>query len=173
MTIRDAKYSDLPTLMEIYREARQIQLEGGNLHQWKEGHPSEELVRKDIDDGFCHIIEEEGRPVGAFALIYGLDPTYTLIEGGEWTEDTKPYATIHRLGSLKSSKGVAKACFDWCWDRTHNLRVDTHQDNAVMRHCILKAGFIYCGVIHLLNGDPRLAYQKIDTDSVAIETESE
>ena len=173
MTIRDAKYSDLPTLMEIYREARQIQFESGNLHQWKDGYPSEGQVRKDIADGFCHVIEEGGRPVGAFALIFGPDPTYSHIEGGEWIEDTEPYAAIHRLGSLKSSRGVAEACFEWCWERTHNLRVDTHQDNTVMRHCILKAGFSYCGVIHLLNGDPRLAYQKIDTDSVAIETESE
>ena len=30
-----------------------------------------------------------------------------------------------------------------------------------MRHCIARAGFEYCGIIHLLNGDPRLAFQKI------------
>lgn len=173
MTIRDATQSDIPRLMEIYREARIIQLESGNLHQWKEGHPSEELVRKDIENGFCHIVEENGEPVGVFALIIGPDPTYSYVEGGEWLDDTRPYATIHRLGSLKSSRGVARACFDWCWGQIHNLRVDTHEDNAIMRHCIQKAGFRYCGVIYLLNGDPRLAYQKIAPDSVAIERESE
>lgn len=30
-----------------------------------------------------------------------------------------------------------------------------------MRHCIEKYGFAYCGVIHLLDGSPRLAFQKI------------
>ena len=81
---------------------------------------------------------------------------------GEWVDDTLPYVTIHRLASTKDSNGVAKACFDWCWSQCHNLRVDTHEDNVIMRHCIEKAGFRYCGIIHLLNGDPRLAYQKIE-----------
>ena len=31
----------------------------------------------------------------------------------------------------------------------------------IMRHCILKAGFQYCGIIHLASGDERLAYQLI------------
>lgn len=29
----------------------------------------------------------------------------------------------------------------------------------IMQHCIRKAGFRYCGIIHLANGDERLAYQ--------------
>lgn len=40
-------------------------------------------------------------------------------------------------------------------------RVDTHGDNVIMRRCIERAGFVYCGIIYLLNGDPRLAYQKL------------
>lgn len=35
------------------------------------------------------------------------------------------------------------------------------EDNSIMRHCIEKFDFSYCGVIYLLDGDPRLAYQKI------------
>jgi hypothetical protein len=30
-----------------------------------------------------------------------------------------------------------------------------------MQHNIQKHGFVYCGIIHLLSGDERLAYQKI------------
>jgi len=160
MIIRKSKYDDIPCLMEIYREARQIQLDSGNLHQWKEGYPSEDIVRNDIDTGNGYCIEDDGKIVGAFAFIPGEDPTYKVIEGA-WTDDSHPYGTIHRLGSLKSSHGVAAACFDWCWGRIQNLRIDTHEDNAIMRHCIANAGFRYCGIIHLLNGDSRLAYQKI------------
>ena len=47
--VRKSTCYDLPTLMEIYREARQIQLDSGNLHQWKEGYPSEDIVLSDID----------------------------------------------------------------------------------------------------------------------------
>ena len=161
MNIRKSTYGDLPELMRIYREARHIMLDSGDLHQWKEGYPPEELVRQDIDRGVSWAVEDGDRLVGAFAFIPGVDPTYLEIEGGVWKDDVKPYATIHRLGSLKSSKGVAQACFDWCWEQIHNLRIDTHEDNVIMRHCIEKAGFEYCGIIHLAGGDPRLAFQKV------------
>ena len=148
--------------MEIYRQARQIQLDSGNLHQWREGYPSEENVREDISKGVGYVLEDEGGTVcGAFAFIPGEDPTYKTIEGGAWTDDLAPYATIHRLAGLRSCRGIARACFDWCWEQVPNLRIDTHEDNAIMRHCIEKAGFRYCGIIHLLNGDPRMAFQKI------------
>ena len=160
MTVRTATYADLPRLMEIYREAREIMLGCGDVNQWKPGHPSEVLVRGDIDNGHCHVIEDSGVVVGAFALIPGEDPTYRVIEG-EWLDADAPYATIHRLGSTFASKGVARTCFDWCWAQFGNLRIDTHEDNVIMRHCIESAGFKYCGTIHLLSGDPRMAFQKI------------
>lgn len=147
--------------MLVYREARQIMLDSGDLHQWKEGYPPEDIIRQDIERGVGYAVVDGERIVGAFAFIPGTDPTYLEIEGGAWKDDFRPYHTIHRLGSLKSSSGVAQACFDWCWSRTHNIRIDTHEDNVIMRHCIAKAGFEYCGVIHLLNGDPRLAFQKV------------
>lgn len=33
--------------------------------------------------------------------------------------------------------------------------------NKIMQHNILKHGFTYCGIIYLLSGDERLAYQKV------------
>ena len=162
MTIRRSTYGDLPQLMRIYREARQIMLDSGDLNQWKEGYPPEDVIRGDIDRGVGYAVEDGDRLVGAFAFIPGTDPTYLRIEGGAWKDDLKPYCTIHRLGSLKDSKGVAEACFNWCWEQSHNLRVDTHEDNVIMRHCIQKAGFSYCGIIYLPDGAPRLAYQKIE-----------
>lgn len=163
MTVRPSVFRDIPRLMEIYREARDIMLSCGDLHQWKPGYPPEDLIRGDVANGAGHVIlDDDGLIVGAFAFIPGEDPTYKVIEGGAWLDDTGPYSTIHRLASTMSSHGVAQTCFDWCWKRMHNLRIDTHEDNVIMRHCIEKAGFCYCGIIHLLNGDPRMAYQKTD-----------
>lgn len=161
MTVRQSKIEDLPILMELYRQARQIQLDSGNLHQWVEGFPPETLILRDINNrtGFC--IEDDGMVAGAFTLIVGEDPTYSSIEDGEWIDDTLPYATIHRLAALKGHGGIARTCFDWCIRRHDNLRVDTHEDNAIMRHCIEKAGFRYCGIIHVADGSPRRAYQRI------------
>lgn len=161
MEIRKSTVQDLPRLMEIYRQGREIMLSCGDLNQWKPGYPTEEIIRSDIALGQNYAVIQDGLPVGAFAFIPGIDPTYGTVYGGQWIDDTKPYATIHRLASTMDSHGVADACFDWCWERIHNLRIDTHEDNVIMRHCIAKAGFTYCGVIHLLNGDPRLAYQKV------------
>lgn len=162
MTVRKSETGDLPRLMEIYREGREIMLSCGNLNQWKPGYPPEEIIRDDITKGQGYAILDGQEIVGVFAFIHGDDPTYKTVYGGEWINDTEPYATIHRLASLKSSKGVAETCFNWCWEQIHNVRVDTHEDNVIMRHCIEKAGFKYCGIIHLLNGDPRLAFQRTE-----------
>ena len=50
---------------------------------------------------------------------------------------------------------------DWSFSREGNIRIDTHRDNKIMQHNILKYGFSYCGIIYLLSGDERLAYQSI------------
>ena len=182
MTVRRATYDDIPRIMEICGEARSIMRADGNMNQWTNGYPSEDAIRADIDRGVAYIIESaanhrdepsaigvgrrnpsSSETVGYFAFIPGTEPTYLEIEGGEWLDESGPYCTIHRLASTVSSRGVAETCFSWCWERCCNLRIDTHEDNRIMRHCIEKFGFTYCGVIHLLNGDPRLAYQKVRT----------
>ena len=40
-------------------------------------------------------------------------------------------------------------------------RQDTHRDNHILQHILKKHGFQYCGIIYLLNGDERLAFQKL------------
>lgn len=167
LSVRRSQIEDLPRLMEIYREGREIMISCGDVNQWKPGYPPETLVAEDISKGVSYsIVQDDGSVVGVFSLIAGNDPTYSKIYEGEWLDDSKPYSTIHRLASTKDSRGVAEACFGWCASQTDNLRVDTHEDNVIMRHCIEKAGFQYCGIIHLLNGDLRLAYQKLALNNV-------
>lgn len=162
MKIREAEYPDVPRIMEICGEAMGIMRANGNMTQWINGYPSEELIRSDIGNSYGYVIEESGQLEGYFAFIPGIEETYIRIEGGEWCDDSRPYCTIHRLASSKDSHGIAFACFEWCWGQCRNLRIDTHEDNRIMRHCVEKFGFVYCGIIHLLDGDPRLAYQKLE-----------
>ena len=168
MNIRKATYEDIPRIMEICDEARSIMRSDGNMTQWTGGYPSEDIISKDIGRAVGYVIESgdgstgnEKDIVGYFAFIPGIEMTYLEIEGGSWIDDIKPYCTIHRLASTKASRGVARACFEWCREQCGNLRVDTHEDNRIMRRCIERAGFTYCGIIHLADGAPRLAYQKI------------
>lgn len=161
LRIRKATPDDLPRLMDIFQRARLIMRASGNLHQWTGGYPTPDVVAADIAQGHCHLCTDaEGKAMGTFAFIPGKDPTYATIYQGKWKDDTLPYGTIHRLAALPSGHGVATACIDWCYAALPNLRADTHRDNRIMQHILTKHGFQYCGIIHLANGDERLAYQK-------------
>ena len=101
------------------------------------------------------------RIVGYFAYIASPEPTYAKIYDGAWLEERSPYHVIHRIGSYPEVHGVFRAIMDWCFSRDGNIRIDTHRDNRIMQHNILKYGFTYCGIIYLLSGDDRLAYQAL------------
>ena len=134
----------------------------GNTKQWTGGYPTEEIIKKDIEYGNSYVcLDEEQKIVGTFAFIQGDDPTYAHIYDGAWIDDKQPYGVIHRLASTEDSKGVASACLQWCYRQIPNLRADTHRDNHILQYILKKYGFQYCGIIYLLNGDERLAFQKL------------
>lgn len=151
--------SDIPAILPVLDAARRIMRESGNPSQWADGYPSAEAIRKDIERDGGFVIEDDGKIVAYFAFLPSPEPTYDVIEGGSWLDDTQPYHVIHRIASYPDSRGVFSDIIAWSREREHNLRIDTHRDNRIMQHCILKAGFRYCGIIYLANGDERLAYQ--------------
>ena len=160
MTIRKAVKNDLPYIFEIYARARKFMAENGNPNQWGDIKPGKELVESDIEKGISYVCEKDGEILGVFAFIYGEDPTYKIIYDGEWLND-KPYAVIHRIASSGKVKGTGEFCLKWALSPYPNVRIDTHKDNTVMRHLMDKLGFACCGIIHLEDGDERLAFQKI------------
>lgn len=157
--IRKATYDDLPVLMDVFRKARGIMRSSGNMHQWNDGYPSEAVVRKDIDNGHCVVLCEEGEVVATMAFIPGPDPTYAEIYDGGWLSDA-PYHVIHRIAVAEPGHNASKALLDWGFGRVKSIRIDTHKDNVIMQHVLSKYGFTHCGMILLANGDPREAYQK-------------
>ena len=46
-------------------------------------------------------------------------------------------------------------------EKIGHLRIDTHADNHIMQHLILKNGFEQCGIIHIADGSERIAYEKV------------
>lgn len=160
MTIRKAVKDDLPHIFEIYARARKFMAENGNPNQWGDIKPGKELVESDIEKGISYVCEKDGEILGVFAFIYGEDPTYKIIYDGEWLSD-EPYAVIHRIASSGKVKGTGEFCLKWALSQYPNVRIDTHKDNTVMRYLMDKLGFAYCGIIHLEDGDERLAFQKI------------
>ena len=160
--IRYAKENDLPEILRIYEYARGFMARTGNPNQWTGGHPREALLRDDIAKRQLYVLENETGLHGVFAFIVGDDPTYAVIERGAW-RSSAPYGTIHRIASDGQIHGFLQSAVDFCWQQIPHLRIDTHADNRVMQHLILKCGFTQCGVIRLENGDPRIAYEKEGT----------
>ena len=159
--IRDATRTDMPMIMQVMESAKKIMQVSGNLHQWGAGYPSEAIIAADMEKGGAYVIEDDGRLVGYFAFLPSPDPTYYHIYEGQWTDDTLPYHVVHRIASTPEAHGIFSSMMDYCTTHERNLRVDTHRDNTIMQHNLLKHGFRYCGIIHLANGDERLAYQRL------------
>ena len=162
MTIRPAQTNDLSDIMAVLEAAKGIMRASGNAGQWVGGYPSEEIILQDINRGYGQVVVADGRIAGYFAFIPSPEPTYAEIYDGAWLDDSLPYHVVHRIGSYPEIHGVFQAIMDWCFARSGNIRIDTHRDNRIMQHNILKYGFQYCGIIHLATGDERLAYQKMD-----------
>lgn len=158
MQIRKGEIKDIDTIMDVYATGRQYMRENGNPTQWADGYPHKGLILEDIEKGICHVVTENNEICGVFAFIFGADPTYEIIEKGAW-KNNNPYATIHRIASNGTTKGVLKAAVEYCTAQTGELRIDTHHDNHTMQHLVTKYGFERCGIIFLENGDPRIAYQ--------------
>lgn len=138
----------------IHGEKRQLYPVGDN-------YPSPELLEEDIDTNRLFVYMVNGRMQAVFAFVLGEDPTYKVIEDGQWLNDTLPYGTLHRLASAGESKGIGKAVVEWCLEHCESLRADTHADNKVMQHLLESEGFTRCGIIHVEDGTPRIAYQRL------------
>lgn len=161
MQIRHANTDDIEEIMEIYGFARGVMRKSGNMDQWKGGYPSLEQVKDDMAGGHLYVLESEKGIEVVFFYKTGIDPTYVKIYEGQWQND-EPYAVIHRIASSGKTRGAAAHCFDWVNARNRNLRIDTHHDNKIMQHVLEKNGFVRCGIIYLANGDPRIAFHRVN-----------
>ena len=154
--IRTAKREDLPRIEEIYAYARQFMAETGNPNQWGKTTPLTSQLEDDIQKGLLFVTVHENTIHGVFYFYIGPDPTYGVIEDGQWHSDT-PYGTIHRIAG-DGSGGVLSAAVAFGKTKINHIRIDTHHDNKIMQHAVAKQGFQRSGIIHLENGSPRIAY---------------
>lgn len=160
MEIRKAKMEDLEEMMQLFCEARQFMRENGNPNQWGTTWPPKEQIISDIERGCSYLCVDEGRVVGTFYFALEVEHDYDVIYDGAWLNE-EPYAVMHRVASPGRKKGAATFCVNWCLERCGgNLKIDTHRDNIPMQHMLEKNGFTRCGIIHLQDGDERIAYQK-------------
>ena len=159
-TIRKSTLADLLTILNLRDQAREIMRSYGNTFQWPDGYPRDDMFKKDIELGGSHVmLNEAGEIVGTFALLPSPEVTYNVIYNGQWLND-EPYHVIHRIASTPESHGILDALLDYCESKVGNIRIDTHEANIIMRKGLEKHGYQYCGIIHLLNGDERMAFAR-------------
>ena len=160
-TIRKSILADLPTILSLRDQAREIMRSYGNTFQWPDGYPRDDMFLRDIELGGSHVmLDNRGIIVGTFALLPSPEVTYNVIYDGQWLND-EPYHVIHRIASTPDAHGILDTLLDYCEGRVTNIRIDTHEANFIMRKGLEKRGYQYCGIIYLLDGNARLAYQKI------------
>ncbi|MBP3816427.1 MAG: GNAT family N-acetyltransferase [Firmicutes bacterium] len=187
MKIRKSSLKDLDMIMEIYEIARNFMSETGNPNQWGPNKwPPVDLVINDIKEEKSYLVcsnsddsddsnDDKGNKkldlskdnkgeiiLGVFYFDYGkdIDPCYLNIEEGEWMDDS-PYGVLHRIASAQIKKGILEFVIDWCFQRCNHIRIDTHEENAIMQKCLEKLGFSKRGTIYVKQDNyPRIAFEK-------------
>lgn len=160
MDIRLSEKEDLQAMLSIYEYARKVMRENGNPNQWGDSYPGETLLWQDIRQRRSYVmLGDDGQVHGTFMFYVGEDATYRNIENGNWLND-RQYGVIHRIASDGHIKGVVRKAAEFAGNYCDNLRIDTHFDNRIMQHALEENGFVRCGIIHLEDGSPRIAYQR-------------
>ena len=158
MKIRKSTEADLPAILGLYKIAREFMKNNGNPNQWGDTYPETDTIKEDVRQGISHVCEEAGKIVGTFVFFVGEDPAYQVIEKGNWHSDENPYGVVHRVASDGQTRGITKSVFTWCLKQVDYLRIDTHENNKPMQSALKKFGFRECGIIHLLRGGERIAF---------------
>ena len=158
LSVRRTTIDDVDKMDNIFNIARAYMRSYGNINQWNGEYPNHSDVFNDIKNNNAYSIVDGDEVVGYFAFIIGEEKTYNYIENGTWLND-EPYGTIHRIASNNKVHDVFSVALDYCLNKIDNVRIDTHNDNVVMKHVIEKHNFKYCGIIYVEDSSPRNAYQ--------------
>ena len=166
MIIRLAEKKDIDRIMQIIADARESIGRLG-IDQWQYGYPTRDIVKEDIMLQRGFVVVENEEICATFALMFHGEPTYKKIYCGAWIGSGE-YLALHRIAidSAFRGKGIAKEIIQFISTYAlengySSVRVDTHEGNIPMKKMLEKNGFEYCGTIRLLDGQGRVAYEKL------------
>lgn len=158
-----AKYGEQKTAMTFINQAKTF-LKACGVDQWQNGYPDETCISDDIKLGKGYFICKGDIPAGYMCIDFDGEPAYDELQGN-WLNDEK-YIVIHRMAMSDSERGngIAQKAFGLAGEiavseGVKNIRVDTDDDNDVMKHILKKSGFTYCGTIWFDNSE-KIAFQK-------------
>jgi len=159
-----ARKKDIPKILEIIGQAQQ-RMKNRNLDQWQNGYPDEAAILNDIEKGVGHTFLKGEEIVAYAAIVFDPDPFYQEIDG-RWISSGEPYINVHRIAIHDTwlRHGFAQHIIKYAEKKAvregvHWFRIDTHHDNIPMRNMIREAGFTFCGIVQVRDGQ-RMAYEK-------------
>jgi GNAT superfamily N-acetyltransferase len=166
LKIRRAKLLDIDGIMPIIYNAQKY-LAAQDIDQWQNSFPNENVIKNDIQNAEAYVICDGETLAAYFAFFTPPEPAYKNIENGRWLIDTENYCAMHHVavsGDYRG-RGLAHMIYKKCEERAReggfdSLRVDTHEDNKIMRHTAEANGFVYCGVVYYNENMKRIAFEK-------------
>lgn len=165
MKIRHSNNQDIEVIMTIIKQAQDY-FKSSGIDQWQNNYPNNQVIENDIRLNESYVIEMDEKIVGTYVLSFRNEDTYNTINDGAWLTNEK-YAVVHRIAFDQSIKGkgysreILNMISSQCIEQTiFSIKIDTHEDNLVMRNMLISNGFELCGTIFLRDGNKRLAYEK-------------
>lgn len=174
--IRQATVADIDRCEVILDHAKDY-LRAQDLSQWQWGYPNRQNIVDDVSNGELYVAynEDTGEILGSAMITMRGEPNYSHPLRGTWVTNSPnneeaTYACIHRVTCAPEYRGcgVATALMNECERQAREAgkrtcRVETHPNNAGMRHIAEKLGYIHCCDIasHHDQIDGRVAYEKV------------
>ncbi|MDI4584778.1 acetyltransferase [Oenococcus sp. UCMA 14587] len=170
ISIRLAKESDIPEIMEIIRAAKS-RLKAAGSPQWQGEYPNKNSFKTDINKNWSYLLIVDKKIAGVAALMQVPEASYAKIENGSWLQaNNLHYTTIHRIAISDQFIGrhLATIFFQLLIKESERLgfnqvRFDTHRLNYAMQHLGEKLSFQKRGIIYVneYQDNARIAYQLI------------
>ena len=169
MSIRRAEINDTERILSVLESGR-IFLQSQGLSQWQDGYGPDQYVEEDIANSWGYVLLSQDDIIcGYAALVEGVDECYTNIKDGCWDNSHRKYISIHGVAidadfrgknfAILFMRGLIEIAGGIGY---RDIRIDTHPLNQIMQKVILRAGFVYRGMVEFDMPDgKRKAYQLI------------
>ena len=166
MNFRKSNQGDVVGIINIISKA-QMYFKNNNIDQWQNGYPNEKTIINDINNDRSYVLIDNEEVVATTVVMFEEEKTYNEIYEGNWLTNSK-YATIHRIAVDDKLKGnniasrilkeAEKICIK---NNIYSIKIDTHEDNKSMQRLLQKNNYKYCGIIYLIDGNKRIAFEKV------------
>ena len=167
INIRLAEINDREKITSVIESGR-VFLQSQGLSQWQNGYTPSRLLDEDFENNWGYVLLSPDDVIcGYAALVEGIDECYENITDGGWDNSHDKYISIHSVAidAEFRGKGLSVPFLLGLIEIAENLgyndiRIDTHPLNEIMQKVILRAGFVYRGMVEFAIPDgKRMAYQ--------------